>query len=109
MLFSGTIRNNLDPFGLYSDDALHTALSTALYIPRADRGTSILDDRVAENGSNFSLGQVKRYSAHSSAGASMCSSTLTSLQLHHVMVFIVEAATVHRSGSSVQGEDHRHG
>ncbi|KAI8925342.1 P-loop containing nucleoside triphosphate hydrolase protein [Entophlyctis helioformis] len=57
VLFSGTIRSNLDPFQQYDDAALWEALE------RADLKTSIaqlpegLDAPVSENGENWSTGQ----------------------------------------------------
>lgn len=53
VLFSATIRNNLDPFKLYSDDALWRALADV------ELKTSIgsLDFMVTEAGANFSVGQ----------------------------------------------------
>jgi len=53
VLFSGcTIRENLDPFGTYSDEALQKALEDSFMAQDAD-----LDYMVAEGGSNFSVGQ----------------------------------------------------
>ncbi len=57
MLFSGTIRSNLDPFGVYSDEALWKALEHChlkAYVASMDAG---LDYVVAENGENLSVGQ----------------------------------------------------
>ena len=53
MLFSGTVRSNLDPFKLYSDNLLWESLR------RTELLTSVasLEDTVTENGSNFSVGQ----------------------------------------------------
>ncbi|KAJ3111421.1 hypothetical protein HK100_002694 [Physocladia obscura] len=57
VLFSGTIRSNLDPFSQYSDQELWSALE------RADLKTSVaaapggLDSIVMENGENWSTGQ----------------------------------------------------
>lgn len=57
VLFSGTIRSNLDPFGHYSDEHLWQALEHSHlkeYIAQLDAG---LDYTVAENGENLSVGQ----------------------------------------------------
>src|SRR5690625_123153 len=57
VLFSGTIRSNLDPFSLYPDDLLWQALGHSHfkeYITSQGQG---LDHPVAENGSNLSVGQ----------------------------------------------------
>ncbi|OQS07972.1 ATP-binding Cassette (ABC) Superfamily [Thraustotheca clavata] len=51
VLFSGTIRFNLDPFHLHSDDELWQA------IHRAQLSLSSLDDPVDERGNNLSLGE----------------------------------------------------
>lgn len=53
MLFSGTIRSNLDPFKAYSDMALWESLRRTTLA----KNVTSLDDTVAENGSNFSVGQ----------------------------------------------------
>lgn len=57
VIFSGTIRSNLDPFGRYSDEELWQALERAnmkRVVEELDNG---LDGEVAEYGSNFSQGQ----------------------------------------------------
>lgn len=57
VLFSGTIRSNLDPFNVHGDDRLWQALEHShlkSYISSLDSG---LDYRVAENGENLSVGQ----------------------------------------------------
>jgi ATP-binding cassette subfamily C (CFTR/MRP) protein 1 len=53
VLFSGTVRSNLDPFGRYGDKQLWESLR------RTNLSSSIsnLDDVVSENGQNFSVGQ----------------------------------------------------
>ena len=62
-LFRGTIRSNLDPFNTHSDLELWSALRQAdMAPPDADvankrPGHVHLDDRVEEEGLNFSLGQ----------------------------------------------------
>ena len=55
--FSGTIRENLDPFGRADEATLWRALETAHlkeYVSTLDKG---LDARVSEGGENFSVGQ----------------------------------------------------
>jgi ATP-binding cassette subfamily C (CFTR/MRP) protein 1 len=54
VLFSGTIKSNLDPFNKYSDLQLWDGLRRCLL---ADGCVRNLDDKVLENGSNFSVGQ----------------------------------------------------
>ncbi|XP_047540734.1 ATP-binding cassette sub-family C member 4-like [Vanessa atalanta] len=53
VLFSATIRYNLDPFDIYSDDELWRALE------QVDMKSAVpsLDFKVTEGGSNFSVGQ----------------------------------------------------
>ncbi|XP_035230725.1 multidrug resistance-associated protein 1-like, partial [Stegodyphus dumicola] len=57
VLFTGTLRTNLDPFGSYSDDALWLALDQAHlknFVSSLDKG---LEHEVAEGGENLSVGQ----------------------------------------------------
>ncbi|XP_054155851.1 ATP-binding cassette sub-family C member 2-like [Oppia nitens] len=57
ILFSGTIRFNLDPFDQFSDDHLWTVLEQSHlkeFVAASDRG---LDWTVAESGDNMSVGQ----------------------------------------------------
>ncbi|XP_054155853.1 multidrug resistance-associated protein 1-like [Oppia nitens] len=57
ILFSGTIRSNLDPFDQFSDDHLWTVLDKShlkKFLAASDRG---LDWSVAETGDNMSVGQ----------------------------------------------------
>ena len=56
-LFSGTIRFNLDPFGVHSDRAIWSALESA-HIKDCVEGDILgLDKIVGEGGLNFSVGQ----------------------------------------------------
>ncbi|KAI9599633.1 P-loop containing nucleoside triphosphate hydrolase protein [Syncephalis fuscata] len=62
VLFTGTIRSNLDPLSRYSDTAIWNALCRCHYIDsQSNKGNPIgldyLDFPVAENGNNFSQGQ----------------------------------------------------
>ena len=60
VLFSGTLRFNMDPFDQYSDEHIWKALEKAqiksFIVSSCENG---LDHVVAENGSNFSYGQRK--------------------------------------------------
>ncbi|XP_074031101.1 probable multidrug resistance-associated protein lethal(2)03659 isoform X1 [Leptinotarsa decemlineata] len=57
VLFSGTLRNNLDPFNEFSDELLWNALDEVeLKIAVADLPSG-LDSKMAEGGTNFSVGQ----------------------------------------------------
>jgi len=49
-MFSGTVRSNLDPFGKTTDERMKEVLKLV-------NSPCSLDDEVAENGDNFSLGQ----------------------------------------------------
>lgn len=53
VLFSGTIRSNLDPFNKYSDMEIWEGLQRTLL----SNSISSLNDKVTENGFNFSVGQ----------------------------------------------------
>jgi ATP-binding cassette, subfamily C (CFTR/MRP), member 1 len=69
VLFSGTIRSNLDPFNLFTDEQCWEVCSSLLphhpshSLPQSIRRTQLkgtvntLQDRVEDNGSNFSVGQ----------------------------------------------------
>jgi len=58
-LLSGTLRENLDPFGDYDDAELHSALKAAGFfaLRPSESHDGFLDIRVAPGGANFSLGQ----------------------------------------------------
>ncbi|RHY38103.1 hypothetical protein DYB38_010877, partial [Aphanomyces astaci] len=53
VLFSGTIRSNLDPFDRCGDDAIWTAIKRA----NLHQAVTALDDKVDERGQNFSVGE----------------------------------------------------
>ena len=57
VMFSGTLRSNLDPFGLRSDSELVAALEACLLGPTFKAVGSSLDAPVEFAGGNFSLGQ----------------------------------------------------
>jgi ATP-binding cassette subfamily C (CFTR/MRP) protein 1 len=63
VLFKGTIRTNLDPFGQLDDATLYQALRRVHLIDDENEKTGggakkfTLDDPVGDEGSNFSLGQ----------------------------------------------------
>mmetsp|Transcript_49579 Transcript_49579/g.59990 ORF Transcript_49579/g.59990 Transcript_49579/m.59990 type:complete len:805 (-) Transcript_49579:71-2485(-) len=57
VLFSGTVRSNLDPFSEYTDDDLWTALSACGMKITVEAMPSKLDATVAEYGENLSQGQ----------------------------------------------------
>lgn len=57
VLFSGTIRSNLDPFNSYSDDEIWSALEKCRMKEAVDKMTDGLNSRVAEYGENLSQGQ----------------------------------------------------
>ncbi|CAB3245308.1 unnamed protein product [Arctia plantaginis] len=56
VLFSGTIRKNLDPFDQYSDDVLLNALYN-VELQTDEVGVAALYKEVQEGGSNFSVGE----------------------------------------------------
>ncbi|XP_072399234.1 probable multidrug resistance-associated protein lethal(2)03659 [Diabrotica undecimpunctata] len=57
VLFSGTLRNNLDPFDEYKDEVLWNALEQVELKSAVDDLPAGLDSKMAEGGSNFSVGQ----------------------------------------------------
>ena len=57
VLFSGTIRSNLDPFSLYTDEAIYDALDKCRMRDAVDEMTDGLQSRIAEYGENLSQGQ----------------------------------------------------
>ncbi|KAI8390314.1 P-loop containing nucleoside triphosphate hydrolase protein [Blakeslea trispora] len=57
ILFSGTIRTNLDPFGQYVDHEILTALKRVRLIASEEQSPDYLTRTVAEGGRNFSQGQ----------------------------------------------------
>jgi ABC-type multidrug transport system fused ATPase/permease subunit len=91
LLFNGTMRTNLDPFGQYDDAALWDALKRAYLVEesRNVKGASIelepeggpgaktpttrftLDTLIEDEGGNLSVGQVSRFATskrHSAEG-----------------------------------------
>lgn len=57
VLFSGTLRKNLDPFDEYSDDVIWNALEEVELKPTVSDLPSGLESKMSEGGSNFSVGQ----------------------------------------------------
>ena len=57
VLFSGSLRKNLDPFGEFSDDVLWNALEAAKMKETISNLSSGLDFDISEGGSNLSVGQ----------------------------------------------------
>ncbi|OIW11853.1 hypothetical protein TanjilG_31603 [Lupinus angustifolius] len=56
-LFKGSIRTNLDPLGLYSDDEIWKALEKCQLKETIRSLPSLLDSSVSDEGGNWSLGQ----------------------------------------------------
>lgn len=57
VLFSGTLRRNLDPFNEFSDNALWSVLEEVELKDAVTNGTHGLESRVFDRGTNFSAGQ----------------------------------------------------
>ncbi|XP_072387987.1 ATP-binding cassette sub-family C member 4-like isoform X2 [Diabrotica undecimpunctata] len=57
ILFSGTLRKNLDPFDEYRDEILWKALNDVELKIAVDELPNGLESKIAEGGRNFSLGQ----------------------------------------------------
>lgn len=56
-LFSGSLRQNLDPFNNYDDKALWEALEDVELKPLIQGNSEKLSLKITENGSNFSIGE----------------------------------------------------
>lgn len=56
-LFRGSIRTNLDPLGLYSDDEIWRALEKCQLKATVDGLPNLLDSSVSDDGENWSAGQ----------------------------------------------------
>ena len=59
VLFSNTLRYNLDPFGHYTDAQLWEALEAVQLKDKIDRLAEKLETPIAEYGSNFSVGECQ--------------------------------------------------
>lgn len=57
LLFTGTLRSNLDPFENYSDDELWQALDEVELKKSIATSSAGLDARVSDGGANYSIGQ----------------------------------------------------
>jgi len=57
LLFSGTVRSNLDPFSEYSDESIWSALDRVSMRTVISEAPAGLDTPVEEHGSNYSVGQ----------------------------------------------------
>lgn len=57
VLFSGTLRENLDPFGNFADDQLWAAIKQAHLLATVQDFEKKLEHEIAENGSNLSVGE----------------------------------------------------
>lgn len=57
VLFAGSLRDCLDPFGSEKDETILEALRAVNHQGATERGLDILDDVVEEGGSNFSVGE----------------------------------------------------
>lgn len=57
MLFSGTLRKNLDPLGEHSDDVLWSVLDDVKLKQITSELSAGLDSLITEGGSNISVGQ----------------------------------------------------
>ena len=53
VLFSGTVRSNLDPFNKYSDNQIWESIRRC----ELDSSISSLNDAVEDGGNNYSVGQ----------------------------------------------------
>lgn len=58
-ILTGTVRFNLDPFGLKSSQELWVALEKAQLKERVERAEGGLDSKVEEGGGNYSVGELQ--------------------------------------------------
>jgi ABC-type multidrug transport system fused ATPase/permease subunit len=63
-LFSGTLRFNLDPFGVHTDADLWTALQRAHLSTFIDTLPGKLEHAVSEGGENLRCAGVMMYNTH---------------------------------------------
>ena len=57
VLFAGSLRNCVDPFGTFSDDSVLNALRAVKIASADDRGEEVLLENVEDGGRNFSVGE----------------------------------------------------
>ena len=57
VIFSGTLRSNLDPFGDYQDEQIEEALKQCSLWPMVEALPNGLESSISEGGENFSQGQ----------------------------------------------------
>lgn len=57
VIFSGSVRYNLDPFNEYADDALWSSLESVQLKDQVTNMNGQLDGQLAEGGGNLSVGQ----------------------------------------------------
>lgn len=57
ILFSGSLRSNLDPFDLYPDDEIWTCLEKVKLSKKIDAKKEKLESTIIESGRNFSVGE----------------------------------------------------
>lgn len=56
VLFAGTVRDCIDPFGIQPDDRVLEALQAVDHRGARERGLEVLQDKVEQGGANYSVG-----------------------------------------------------
>jgi ABC-type multidrug transport system fused ATPase/permease subunit len=77
VLFSGSIRLNLDPFGTHTDAELWAALAKANLAELVEGFPGRLDEPVTENGENLSAGENRRRALNCACDVLMNGFTVT--------------------------------
>jgi len=96
-LFTGTIRNNLDPFGLYTDDEIFTALKRVQLIETAD----IIPSEVSIIVQTSREGHDSNSSSNSPSRPSSANSSTSPTKVTNKNIFLDLSSKVAESGQNL--------